>query len=138
MLLSDFLKTLFIEGLMLAMPVATPDEKSRAFGGNMSNYIKAQSYLRKLKEAVQKEYRLLFKILISMRETFLPHIKGKDLDDFLNLITGGFYMIDNNKRFEIERDKEKDQAWRKKAEEEGKAEAEKATDYMLNRECLTS
>lgn len=103
----------------------------------MSNYIKAQSYLRKLKEAAQKEYRMLFKILVGIRETFLPHIKGKDLDDFLNLITGGFHMIDNSKRFEIERDKEKDQG-RKKAEEEGKAEAEKATDYMLNRECLTS
>ena len=101
-----------------------------------------QRYLKHIEEAVIKNLPLKFRIFLSgkLRDTYIKEVQRhrESHDKFISLIAQGLqkfnkevFMIDKNKRIEIEKER------RNRLEKEGKELAEEGIDYMLNKECLS-
>lgn len=56
----------------------------------LTDYQKAQRYFKQLQKAYHKDQKLLFTMLISLRNDFLKIIKrGKGVDDLIELMHNG-------------------------------------------------
>ena len=102
----------------------------------------SRRYFNHIEDSVINSLPLKFKIFLDekLRNIYIREIqKHKELhDDFISLVAQGLqkfnkedFMIDKNKRIEIEKER------RNRLEKEGKELAEEGIDYMLNKECLS-